>query len=64
MSEHDVDQYLAPLHKLVSDLMAERDALRAVAEAVDAHYSASLDYQPAYVRMAREALGDRGSGQA
>lgn len=40
----------------IARLRAENERLRAVAAQVLTHYSASLDYQPPYVRMAREAL--------
>lgn len=46
-------------------LQARVETLEAVARAVDAHYSASLDYKPPYVAMARaalEGLGDEGKG--
>lgn len=37
-------------------LRAELAAARAVLQMIDAHYSASLDWQPSYVRHARAAL--------
>ena len=33
-----------------------RDELLTVAKMIDAHYSGSLDHQPAYVKMARKVL--------
>ena len=35
---------------------SERDELLTVARMIDAHYSASLDHQPAYVKLARAVL--------
>lgn len=47
------------IERLRSENAALKEAntrLRKACDAVDAHYSASLDYQPPYVRLAREAL--------
>lgn len=38
------------------EMVKERDTFRALCEQVDAHYSGSLDHQPAYVGRIREAL--------
>lgn len=46
----------AECQRPVCRLTRERDALLPVALAVDAHYSGSLDYKPAYVALAREAI--------
>lgn len=39
-------------------LIAAAPALLAACEAMSAHYSASLDHQPAYVRLARAAIAE------
>lgn len=36
--------------------LATWKSFKAVVDAVDTHYSASLDHQPGYVRLARAAL--------
>lgn len=45
-----------PAFGRIADLEANLSRYREVAEAVDNHYRASLDYQPPYVSLARRAL--------